>query len=248
MTLEPGVYLMRAGAGVEVTGDDIDVMAIVDGKPARRTPRRVFRELPEIERRTLARFLRRPAPEPRPQREIRRVLAVDEDELATSRYVRGFGPERTVVTTGDPAVARALARSSPWDLAIVELRVGSESGIELGRELKRARPDLAVALCSGYLSIEIAVAAVRAGLDLVLFKPVTAQELLRRIDAADTPEPDTATLEHAEQEHIARVLSDCHGNISRAAHRLGIHRSSLQRRLRRSGAGPGPGPASVDLR
>ncbi len=243
IAVEPGVYLVRAGAGagVDVTGHDIDVVAIVDGKPARRTPRRLSKVMPTMERRALARFLRQPAPPPRPERVIRRILAIDEDEAATSRYVRGFGPDRTVLATRDPAEARALVRSTPCDLAIVELRVGGESGVELGLELKRAQPGLIVALCSGYLSIERAVTAVRAGIDLVLFKPVTAQELLRRIGGAagtpgtPEPEPETETLEHAEWEHIARVLADCHGNISLAAQRLGIYRSSLQRRLRKSG-------------
>lgn len=175
-----------------------------------------------------------PAPVPRPQRTIRCILAVDEDEAATRRYVRGFGPQRTVLATTDPAAARAIAGSTPLDLAIVELRIRNESGSALGLELKRRHPGLVVALCSGYLSIENAIAAVRAGIDIVLFKPVTAQEILRRIDgAADAPEPETETLESAEREHIARVLSDCGGNISMAANRLGIYRSSLQRRLRR---------------
>jgi two-component system response regulator RegA len=34
-----------------------------------------------------------------------------------------------------------------------------------------------------------------------------------------------------EWEHIQRVLTDCHGNISHAAERLGLHRRSLQRKL-----------------
>ena len=36
-----------------------------------------------------------------------------------------------------------------------------------------------------------------------------------------------------EWEHIMRVLDDCGGNISAAARRLGIYRSTLKRRLRR---------------
>ena len=39
------------------------------------------------------------------------------------------------------------------------------------------------------------------------------------------------SLARAEWEHINRVLSDCGGNISEAARRLGIHRRSLQRKL-----------------
>ena len=41
------------------------------------------------------------------------------------------------------------------------------------------------------------------------------------------------SLARAEWEHINRVLSDCEGNVSEAARRLGIHRRSLQRKLQR---------------
>ncbi len=46
----------------------------------------------------------------------------------------------------------------------------------------------------------------------------------------DAPVP---TLAQAEWEHIHRILADCGGNISEAARRLGIHRRSLQRKLRK---------------
>jgi two-component system response regulator RegA len=42
---------------------------------------------------------------------------------------------------------------------------------------------------------------------------------------------ETPSLARAEWEHIQRVLTDCGGNISEAARRLGIHRRSLQRKL-----------------
>ena len=44
--------------------------------------------------------------------------------------------------------------------------------------------------------------------------------------AAETP-----SLARVEWEHIQRVLTDCDGNITKAAERLGIHRRSLQRKL-----------------
>lgn len=47
--------------------------------------------------------------------------------------------------------------------------------------------------------------------------------------------PLTKTLAEAIREHISRVLwaPGVNGNISEAARRLGVHRSSLQRRMRR---------------
>jgi two-component system response regulator RegA len=42
------------------------------------------------------------------------------------------------------------------------------------------------------------------------------------------------SLERVEWEHIQRVLHSCAGNVTQAARLLGIHRRSLQRKLRRT--------------
>ena len=167
---------------------------------------------------------------------IRSILAVDDDEHILAGYRRGFGRDRTVFATADLVAARKFVREEGCDLAVVDLRLNGDSGITLTRELKRDHPELLVALCSGYLSVEIAVAAVHAGADAVLFKPITAREIIRRVEQGAELEPDleeTPTLARAEWEHITRVLADCNGNVSAAARRLGIYRSSLQRRLRK---------------
>lgn len=44
--------------------------------------------------------------------------------------------------------------------------------------------------------------------------------------------PPVASFHIVGQELIRQVLQGCHGNISRAAQRLGIHRTTLYRRLR----------------
>src|SRR5689334_14819294 len=97
------------------------------------------------------------------RRAIRSVLAIDDDEPILSGYRRGFGRDRSVFTTADPTVARQIAKRERCDLAIVDLRLKSESGISVTRDLKRECPDMLIALCSGYLSVEVAVAAVHAG-------------------------------------------------------------------------------------
>jgi two-component system response regulator RegA len=170
-------------------------------------------------------------------RSVRTVLVADDDEALLAACKRSLGRERTVYAASDATTARELAQEHPPDLAIVDLRLGSSSGINLVRELKADHPELCVALISGYLSVASAVAAVRAGADLILFKPITFREIVRRVeDGAPPPEPsweETPTLARAEWEHITRVLADCNGNVSMAARRLGIHRQSLQRRLRK---------------
>ncbi|MBL4850113.1 MAG: helix-turn-helix domain-containing protein [Planctomycetes bacterium] len=53
-----------------------------------------------------------------------------------------------------------------------------------------------------------------------------------------TPAELGRTLAEVEQAHIERVLHDCGGNRSRAAQRLGIHRTTLLKKLRDVGLSP----------
>lgn len=171
------------------------------------------------------------------RRAIRNVLVVDDDETLLASWRRQISRDRTCSTANDIASARQLAQKHAFDLAIIDLRIGASSGIDLIKHLKRDLPELLVVLCSGYLSVTAAVAGVQAGADIVVFKPITFKELLHTIEKHDQEEVpeihDTPTLARAEWEHIMRVLADCNGNVSMAARRLGIYRSSLQRRLKK---------------
>jgi two-component system response regulator RegA len=95
-------------------------------------------------------------------------------------------------------------------------------------------------ILTGYGSIATAVEAVRQGAINYLSKPSDADQILAAFDhegdgnghamAAEAVET-TPSLARVEYEHIQRILSDCGGNISLAARKLGIHRRSLQRKL-----------------
>jgi len=169
-------------------------------------------------------------------RAIETVLVVDDDEGIITSWRRGAGSERTVHAAKDEAGVRELIAKHKFDLAIVDLRIGPTSGIDVVLVLRQHSAELPIALCSGYLSIDVTVAAVRAGADIIAFKPITFREVLKRLeedDAEAVDVEDPPTLARAEWEHIMRVLADCEGNVSAAARRLGIYRSSLQRRLRK---------------
>jgi len=51
--------------------------------------------------------------------------------------------------------------------------------------------------------------------------------------APEAPSYEVPSLARAGWDYINRILSDCGGNISEAARQLGIHRRSLQRKLRK---------------
>jgi len=171
------------------------------------------------------------------RRAIRSVLILDDDERVTSAIARTLGPNRVVHRAHDPNTALVIARRFKPDLIIVDLNLGNVSGIDVIRTFKAQLPETVVALVSGYLSTDVTVMAVKAGADVVMSKPITGKELLRRVgeDVRETkPGADTPSLAQVEAEHIARVLADCSGNISEAARRLRIYRSSLQRKLRKN--------------
>jgi DNA-binding NtrC family response regulator len=70
-----------------------------------------------------------------------------------------------------------------------------------------------------------------------------AREAMSREVAARLPEPSSLTTElrslaRVEWDYIQQVLALHQGNVSAAARALGIHRRSLQRKLRRSAPPP----------
>lgn len=166
---------------------------------------------------------------------VQSVLILDDDERVASSIARSLVMGRAVYTANDAVSGLALARQRRPDLVIVDLRLGSACGLDVIRAIRAELPAALIALISGYVSTDVTVLAVKAGADAVISKPVTAGDLLRRLTAAGPVNVanETPSLAQVEAEHIARVLTDCDGNISEAARRLGIYRSSLQRKLRK---------------
>ena len=169
------------------------------------------------------------------------ILLVDDtyvlrDRLALAMQQRGLRVE----TAGNYPEAVEVFRSRPTDLAVLDLRMPGRSGLELLRKLLELKPDARIIMLSGFGSIPASIDAVRAGAVNFLSKPADADDILGAFVRGERPSvPDGATefpapsLARNEWEHIHRVLSDCSGNISEAARRLGIHRRSLQRKLRK---------------
>jgi two-component system response regulator RegA len=168
----------------------------------------------------------------------RTVLIVDDDETLLGSLERALRRDgfRVLVAT-DAALGLVHAIGHRIDVAVIDLRLPGSSGIDLIRQLKRSRPAIKAVLLSGYLSAIDAFEAARAGADLVVSKPVTARELMRRVDdgmptSASTWD-DTPTLARAEWNHVHGVLADCNNNVSMAARKLVTYRSTLRRILAR---------------
>ena len=163
------------------------------------------------------------------------VLVADDDPRILAAFERSLRNVGQLLLAADAATAVRLAAIAAPHAAIVDLRLGKDSGISVILELKRIRPTMRIALLSGYLTVEEIVAATKAGADVVVPKPATPSEILRRLDDASVGVDlsQTSTLERVEWEHIHRVLADANGNVSEAARRMRMRRQVLQRRLRK---------------
>lgn len=168
---------------------------------------------------------------------MKTMLVVDDDESFThvlSRALdrRGF----TVSIAGSCQEALQLAEQQQFVQAIVDLKMDGASGLVLIAELKKQQPALEIVMLTGYSSVATAVEAVKLGALNYLCKPASTDEILAAFNSSDG---DTTTLipenrpsvDRLEWEHIQKVLSENHGNISATARALGMHRRTLQRKL-----------------
>ena len=164
-----------------------------------------------------------------------RLLLVDDDapfrdRLAVSMTRRGWETR----TAGNMADALDASRLFQPDSILVDLRIGSESGLDLIPPLRVLRPDARIVVLTGYGSIATALDAVKSGASDYLTKPADADQIEAALAGRKAmPEAATPSLDRVEWEHLQRVLSDCQGNISQAARVLAIDRRSLQRKLSR---------------
>lgn len=176
-------------------------------------------------------------------------LLVDDDEpflrtLQRSLQRRGFECDVAV----DIETALATARRAAPEFALVDLKIGEQSGLQLIGPLRELCPDARIVMMTGYASVATAVEAIKAGADDYLLKPVRIDAILRAIeDSSATAEADEGgmiPLGRLEWEHIQQALRETEGNVSAAARLLGVHRRSLQRKLAKRPPQPRPPPGS----
>jgi len=144
-----------------------------------------------------------------------------------------------VYAAESPAEAIEVATVVRPQGAIIDFPMQAARGLDLLSQLALRHPNIRIVVVSGYGNITTTVEAVRRGALHYLTKPVEIARILSAFarDAASDPSQQwveaAPTLARVEWEHIQRILLDCRGNISHAAQRLGLHRRSLQRKLRK---------------
>lgn len=107
-----------------------------------------------------------------------RVLIIDDEKSirsSTSAALRAEGHQADVADSS--TIALAKLQEEACDLALLDLRLGDEDGLDLLPELKRSQPNLLVVVFTAYASVASAVAAMQKGAFDYLEKPFTPEQL-----------------------------------------------------------------------
>ncbi len=167
-----------------------------------------------------------------------KVLVCDDDRAFRQRLARSLrSAGYTVFEAEDATSGLETALEYRPDGILVDMRMPGESGLWLLPKLRASLPESRIVVLTGFGSISTALEAVRLGATHFVTKPAKLEAILAAFfperQAAPSHEAQLPSLAEVESEYVNRVLTEHDGNVSQAAKVLGVHRRSLQRRLRR---------------
>jgi two-component system response regulator RegA len=167
------------------------------------------------------------------------ILVIDDDvtfNAVLSRALSRRGFEVSSAVDAGNALLDAMAR--PPAAVVLDLNLGSSSGLSLVRPLLECSPGCRIVVLTGYASITTAVEAIKLGATQYFAKPVEIEAIIAAFEMNPAagegevaPSSNPLSVSRLEWEHIQRVLHEHDGNISSTARALKMHRRTLQRKL-----------------
>lgn len=165
------------------------------------------------------------------------LLLVDDDETFCSVLKPALEKRNFLVSVAnDVKHGMTLAEQTEPEYAIIDLRIGHDSGLELVKKLISLDGNTQIIILTGFASIATAVEAIKLGAIHYLTKPANADEIVNALyknegDSSVEINQNPLSVKRLEWEHLQTVLMQHEGNISAAARALNMHRRTLQRKL-----------------
>lgn len=166
-----------------------------------------------------------------------RLLLVDDDETFCKVLKNALEKRHyEVIVANDVAAGIELAERNEPEYAVIDLRIGHQSGLELVKKLISLDGNTQIVMLTGFASIATAVEAIKLGAIHYLTKPANADEIVNALqknegDSSVAISKNPLSVKRLEWEHLQKVLMQHDGNISAAARALHMHRRTLQRKL-----------------
>lgn len=145
--------------------------------------------------------------------------------------------ERIVTLTSPDTLVSTLSNGEQVDVVLLDMNFSlgvntGQDGLFWLRTLKKLHPDTPVVLMTAYADVQLAVKGLKNGAADFVTKPWDNDELVRTLRDAVEKSREVVTLDELEQQHVHRVVDQCHGNMSKAAELLGITRQTLYRKIK----------------
>lgn len=163
-----------------------------------------------------------------------KILLLEDDEHLRKSLAREFQDR------GYTVIEKSLfseVDDFSFQFAVVDLRLGPENGLRAVEGILKQNPECRLVVLTGYASVATAVEAIKLGAANYLTKPISVdvieKALLNELKATELPQEMLPLSKH-EHEYIEFVVTQNNGNISRSAKVLGLHRSSLQRKMKKT--------------
>jgi two-component system invasion response regulator UvrY len=116
---------------------------------------------------------------------MKRILIIDDHAVVRDGVKKIFEEQPDTVMFGEASTrleAFHLARQQDWDLAVLDLTLGSQSGLEVLKELKELRPRLPVLILSMHSEEQYARRAFKAGASGYITKDSSRAELAKAVN------------------------------------------------------------------
>lgn len=115
-----------------------------------------------------------------------RILAVDDepDMLKLLTMIIRDKTSYEIVTTNNPVEAVELAKNTPFDLVIADLKMPGLDGVNLIKAVREFDKDVPIIILTAYGTIESATEAMQSGAFDFLTKPFRKEQILFTIEKA----------------------------------------------------------------
>jgi len=165
------------------------------------------------------------------------ILIVEDDEILANSLGRSFERRNYEVRiVNNVKDAKEVLKKFHPRYAVVDLKMPTESGLELIKHLNNFDKTIKIVMLTGYASIATTIEAIKLGACYYLAKPANVDMIISAFNGEIKPLQNSSSgkktsIKNIEWEYIHEVLIESDFNVSKAARKLGMHRRTLARKL-----------------
>jgi DNA-binding NtrC family response regulator len=113
---------------------------------------------------------------------MRKILLVENDISVLELFAEVIEKKYSVFKASSYDQALKIIRENAIDMAVVDYRLGDHNGYELIELIKEIKPSLPIIVITAYGNKEMAIKAIRMGVNDFIEKPVKLKQLIEKID------------------------------------------------------------------